>query len=62
MEIRFLARGTDATRVEIEHRGWERLGPEGPDPEAAQSWRDRNQANWQTLLPHFIKAINQGER
>ena len=49
----------DATRVEIEHRGWERLGP---DPEAAQPWRDRNQANWQTLLPHFIKAITEGER
>ena len=61
VEIRFLARGTDATRVEIEHRGWERLGPEDPDPKAAQSWRDRNQANWQTLLPHFIEAITQGE-
>jgi len=58
VEIRFLARGTDATRVEIEHRGWERLGP---DPQAAQSWRDRNQANWQTLLPHFTKAINEGQ-
>jgi hypothetical protein len=47
--------------VEIEHRGWERLGPEDPDPQAAQSWRDRNQANWQTLLPHFIKAVNEGQ-
>lgn len=45
-----------ATRVEIEHRGWERLGPD------AQPWRDRNQANWQTLLPHFITAISKGER
>ena len=61
VEIRFLARGTQATRVEIEHRGWERLGPEDPDPQAAQSWRDRNQANWQTLLPHFIKAVNEGQ-
>ena len=52
--------GGRATRVEIEHRGWERLEPEDPDPKAAQSWRDRNQANWQTLLPHFIKAINEG--
>ena len=41
--------------MEIEHRGWERLGPD------AQPWRDRNQANWQTLLPHFITAITQGE-
>ena len=26
MEIRFVARGAAATRIEIEHRGWERLG------------------------------------
>ena len=38
VEIRFLAQGTEATRVEIEHRGWERLGPQtaaavaGPEP------------------------------
>jgi hypothetical protein len=44
--------------VEIEHRGWERLGP---DPAAAQLWRDRNQANWQTLLPHFVNALTEGE-
>jgi uncharacterized protein YndB with AHSA1/START domain len=55
VEIRFLTRGAGATRVEIEHRGWERLGPD------AQPWRDRNRANWQTLFPHFIKAITQGE-
>jgi hypothetical protein len=42
--------------VEIEHRGWERLSPQTVRP-----WRDRNQANWQTLLPHFIEAITQGE-
>src|ERR1700760_1440047 len=57
VEIRFLAQGTEATRVEIEHRGWERLSPP-----TARSWRDRNQANWQTLLPHFIKAITEGEQ
>ena len=55
VEIRFLARGAGATRVEIEHRGWDRLGRD------AEPWRDRNQANWQTLLPHFITAITQGE-
>jgi hypothetical protein len=54
--FRFLAQGTEATRVEIEHRGWERLSPQ-----TARPWRDRNQANWQTLLPHFIEAITQGE-
>jgi hypothetical protein len=57
VEIRFVAQGTEATRVEIEHRGWERLSPQ-----TAGSWRDRNQANWQTLLPHFIKAITEGEQ
>ena len=56
VEIRFLAQGAGTIRVEIEHRGWERLGPSG------QPWRDRNQANWQTLLPHFIKAVTQEER
>jgi Activator of Hsp90 ATPase homolog 1-like protein len=50
VEIRFLDRGT-ATRVEIEHQGWERLGPDGAQ------WRDRNQAGWTSLLPHFAAAI-----
>jgi hypothetical protein len=50
VEIRFLAQGPDATRIEIEHRGWERLGDRGP------AWRERNQIGWQTLLPHFVTA------
>jgi uncharacterized protein YndB with AHSA1/START domain len=53
VEIRFLPDG-DVTRVEIEHRGWERLGAEG------QAWRDRNLGGWSTLLPHYITAA--GER
>lgn len=56
MEIRFLAQGAGATRVEIEHRGWERLGPNMP---GGGLWRDRNQAGWQSLLPHFTAAIGQ---
>ena len=40
----------------IEHRVWERLGP------SAEQWRDRNQGGWESLLPHFITAINEGER
>jgi len=56
VDIRFVAQDTGATRVEIEHRGWERLGP------AAEQWRDRNQGGWESLLPHFITAINEGER
>jgi len=55
VEIRFLARGAYATRIEIEHRGWERLGPAG------EQWRSRNRAGWQSLLPHFIAAIAEGD-
>ena len=50
VEIRFVGRGKDATRVEIEHRGWESLGADGVD------WRDRNRGGWATLLPHFVAA------
>lgn len=49
VEIRFRAAG-DRTRVEIEHRGWERLGAD------AAVWRDRNRMGWTTLLPHFSTA------
>ncbi len=50
VEIRFLARGAASTRVEIEHSNWERLGAE------AETWRQRNQGGWSTLLPHYIAA------
>jgi len=56
VEIRFVARGATACRVEIEHRGWERLGS------AEQVLRDRNRAGWDTLLPHFSAAIVKGDR
>jgi hypothetical protein len=50
VEIRFVALAAAATRVEIEHRGWEWLDDD------AEEWRDRNRTGWRTLLPHFIKA------
>jgi uncharacterized protein YndB with AHSA1/START domain len=50
VEVHFVASGDAATTVEIEHRGWERLGANG------QGWRDRNDGGWATLLPHFIAA------
>jgi hypothetical protein len=53
VEIRFIDRGDATTRVEIDHRGWERLGGEG------QTWRDRNRGGWDTLLPHFVAAAKQ---
>ena len=52
VEIRFAATGDAATRVEIEHRGWERLGAGGED------WRDRNYGGWATLLPHFVTVVS----
>ena len=48
VEIRFHDQGAGSTRVEIEHRGWERLGTRGA------SWRDRNQAGWNGVLPFFV--------
>jgi len=56
VDIRFVAHGPGDTRVEIEHRGWERLGS------GADVWRERNRIGWQTLLPHFAAAITRGDR
>jgi hypothetical protein len=54
VEIRFLAVTEAATRVEIEHTGWERLGAD------AAQWRDRNRMGWTTLLPRFPAAARLG--
>ena len=53
VEIRFMSHG-NATRVQIAHRGWERLGEGGAD------WRDRNLGGWATLLPHYVAAAAAG--
>lgn len=51
VEIRFFEIGPDATRIEIEHGGWDRLGPEfGP------AWRETNQGGWDGTLPAYIAA------
>lgn len=55
VEIRFAAVTDASTRIEIEHRGWERLGG------SADVWRDRNRIGWQTLLPHFPVATTNGD-
>jgi uncharacterized protein YndB with AHSA1/START domain len=52
VEIRFVPHAS-ITRVEIEHRGWERLGME-----EGRTWRDRNMGGWSTLLPHYIAAAD----
>ncbi|MFL5674127.1 MAG: SRPBCC domain-containing protein [Chloroflexota bacterium] len=51
VEIRFVPDGRTATRVEIEHTGWEVLGAGGQD------WRDRNGGGWASLLPHYVAAV-----
>jgi uncharacterized protein YndB with AHSA1/START domain len=51
VEIQFVAQGRAKTRVEIEHRDWDRLGAEG------ERWRERNQGGWATLLPHYVRAV-----
>jgi len=54
VEIRFLSEGDALTRIEIEHRGWERLGVEG------EEWHAQNQGGWETLLPLYQAAIARG--
>jgi Activator of Hsp90 ATPase homolog 1-like protein len=52
VEVSFTETESGSTRVQIDHRGWERLG------ERAPAWRERNQRGWETLLPHFTAAAN----
>jgi uncharacterized protein YndB with AHSA1/START domain len=54
VEIRFVAHGTNATRVE-KHRGWERLGTKGKER------RNQNLGGWQAVLPHFQAAVAKGD-
>ena len=42
------------TLVEIEQSGWERLG------DAATDVQDRNRAGWESLVPHFRTAVEEG--
>jgi activator of Hsp90 ATPase-like protein len=50
VEIRFSEQGASRTRVEIEHRGWERLGAKGA------GWRTVNRSGWDGVLPHYVAA------
>jgi hypothetical protein len=52
--IRFVPLDADATRVEIEQSGWERLGA------AAAELRNRNRNGWASLAPHFRAAVGDG--
>ena len=54
VDVRFVEIGASSTRVEIDHRGWERLGDAGP------SRRERNHLGWESLLPHYLTAVEKG--
>jgi uncharacterized protein YndB with AHSA1/START domain len=50
VEIRFVAEGPNATRVELEHRDFERMGAE-----AGASMRKDVEGGWPGMLEHFKK-------
>ena len=50
VEIIFVDRGDATTRIDIEHRGWERLGDRGP------SWREVNIGGWDGVMPDYLAA------
>ena len=49
--VRFVAQDSTTTRIEIEHRGWERFGAVGAER------RHQNGNGWQSLLPAFQAAV-----
>jgi uncharacterized protein YndB with AHSA1/START domain len=51
LEIRFLPEG-DGTRVEVEHRGWERYGDE-----AGETYASYN-SGWDVVLKPFVAAAS----
>jgi hypothetical protein len=52
VDIAFVPLPDQSTRVEIEHRGWERLGERG------ESWRDANTSGWDGVLPAYVAACS----
>ena len=50
VEIRFTGQDDSTTLIEIEHRGFEQLGPEG------ETRREGNRVGWETLIPRFAAA------
>ena len=52
--IRFSTIGESATRVDVEQSDWDHLGA------AAEEARSRNRSGWESLVPHFRAAIEEG--
>jgi uncharacterized protein YndB with AHSA1/START domain len=53
LELRFVAEGERATRVELEHRGWERLG------DRAAASRDNYDSGWPEVLAPYVDAARE---
>jgi uncharacterized protein YndB with AHSA1/START domain len=51
LEVRFAAEG-DATRVDLEHRGWEIFAEQG------QQTRDNYDNGWPTVLGYYERKLN----
>lgn len=51
VEVAFVPLSKTTTRVEVEHRGWERLGAA-----RGEQWRDRNHAGWDRVVPAYQGA------
>jgi len=58
VEVTFDPAGADgdATRVRIEHRGWERFGAD------ADARRQRNDRGWTDVLPAYATAVTSSRR
>jgi hypothetical protein len=58
VEVRFIAEGENATRVELEHRHLERLG------DRAEAFRQQidSAGGWGELLQLFSQSVSQTER
>jgi uncharacterized protein YndB with AHSA1/START domain len=54
VEVHFVAQGAAATRIDVEHRGWDRLGSR------AEVLRNRNRLGWDALLTHYVPATAEG--
>lgn len=55
VEVTFVPGGDGDTRVTVTHTGWERLSARRPD------LRDRNEAAWGRVLPHYAAACTTDE-
>jgi hypothetical protein len=54
VEVRFVALEPGHTRVELEHRGWERLGAQGPESRAGY------ESGWPVVLESFAATAMDG--